>query len=122
MVVIYHCESLLSSTKACLQSPDCEESRDEIEESGKAGIGLFVAGCDASKCLEMAEEVLDEMAPFVHFGVMRDAPGPICLGRDDRYGAAFIQVGAQPVVVEGLVAEERLKIETGDQGSTPMLS
>ena len=55
------------------------------------------------------------MALFVHFGVMRDAPGPVCLGRDDRYGGAFIQVGAQPIVVEGLVADECLKIETGDQ-------
>ena len=108
-------EQAIPITKACLQSPDCEEGRDEIEKSGKASIGLFVAGCDASECLEIAEEVLDEMALFVDFGVMRDAPGPVCLGRDDRYGAAFIQVGAQPIAVEGLVAEERLKIETGDQ-------
>ena len=91
------------------------KARDEIEEAGKAGIGLFVAGCDASECLEMAEEVLDQMAPFVHFVIMRDAPGAVSLGRDDRCGTAFIEVGAQPVVVEGLVADERLKIEAGDQ-------
>jgi hypothetical protein len=109
-------------TKACLQSAGCEEDRDEIEESGKTSIGLFVAGCDASECLETAEEVLDQMAPFVHFGIMRDAPGPVGLGRDDRCGPAVIQIGTQPVVVEGLVADERLKIETRVNGSTPMLS
>ena len=95
--------------KACLQSAACEESGDEVEDAGKTSIGLFVAGCDTPECLERAEEVLDQMAPFVHFGIMRDAPRPIGLGRDDRCGAAFVQVGAQPVVVEGFVADERLK-------------
>ena len=52
----------------------------------------------------MAEEVLDQMAPFVHFGIVGDAPGPVGLGWDDCCGAAFVQVGAQPVVVEGLAA------------------
>lgn len=27
----------------------------------------------------------------------------------------FVQVGAQPVVVEGIIADQRLKIEAGDQ-------
>ena len=102
-------------TKACLQSAAGEETRDEIEEAGKAGIGFFVAGRDASECLERTEEVLDQMAPFVHFGVVRDAPGAIGLGRDDRCSAAFLELGAQPVVVESLVADQRLKIEILDQ-------
>src|ERR1700758_4865729 len=63
--------SKIVPTKACLQSSDCDESRDEIEESSKTSIGLFVACCDASECLKMAEEVLDQMAPFVHFVIMR---------------------------------------------------
>ena len=60
-------------TKACLQSPAGKEKRDQTKESSKAGIGLFVASCDASECLEMAEEVFDQMAPFVHFCIVRDA-------------------------------------------------
>src|SRR4029450_10794554 len=55
------------------------------------------------------------MAPFVHFGIMSDAPGAIGLGRDNRCSVAFLELGAQPVVVESLVTDERLKIETGDQ-------
>ncbi len=109
-------------TRVRLQSADGKESGDEIEKPSKAGIGLFVAGRDAAECLERAEEVLDEVAPFVHFGVMGDASGPVGFGRDDGCCAAFVQVGAQPVVVEGLVADQRFKIEAGDQGSTPMLS
>src|ERR1700716_2632683 len=46
---------------------------------------------------------------------MRDAHGPIGLGWDDRCGAAFIEVGAQPVVIESPVANQRLKIEACDQ-------
>ena len=64
----------------------------------------------------MAEEVFDQMAPFVHFCIVRDALGPVGLGGNDRDCAAFVQVGTQPVVVEGLVADQGLKIETGDQG------
>src|SRR5258706_3011358 len=101
--------------KACLQSPAGKEKRDQTKESSKAGIGLFVASCDASECLEMAEEVFDQMAPFVHFCIVRDALGPVGLGGNDRDCAAFVQVGTQPVVVEGLVADQGLKIETGDQ-------
>jgi hypothetical protein len=62
-------------TKACLQSPAGKEKRDQTKESSKAGIGLLVASCDASECLEMAEEVFDQMAPFVHFCIVRDALG-----------------------------------------------
>jgi len=65
--------------------------------------------------LREQKKVFDQMAPFVHFGIMRDTPGAVGLGRDDRCSAAFIEVGAQPVVVESLVADQRLKIETGDQ-------
>src|ERR1700737_712949 len=108
-------EAAAVCTRACLQSPDCEEGGNEIEEAGKTSIGFFVAGCDASECLETAEEVLDQMAPFVHFGIVGDARGAVGLGWDDRGSSTFIQVGAQPVVVKGLVADERLKIEIGDQ-------
>jgi hypothetical protein len=102
-------------TKACLQSLTGKTGRDEIDEACKAGVGLFVAGGDASECLETTEEVLDQMAPLVHFGIMRDAAGAVGFGWDDRCGSAFIECGAQPVVVEGLVTDQRLKIEAGDQ-------
>ena len=96
-------------TKACLQSLTGKTSRDEIDEACKAGVGLFVAGGDASECLETTEEVLDQMAPLVHFGIVRDAAGAVGFGGDDRCGSAFIECGAQPVVVEGLVTDQRLK-------------
>ena len=104
------------NARACLQSPACKEKRDQIEEAGKAGVGLLVAGCDASECFERAEEVFDQMTPFVHFGIVRDAPGPAGHGGDNRGRAAFLQIGAQPVVVEGLVADQSFKIEISDQG------
>src|SRR6266852_5524027 len=94
--------------KACLQSPAGKEKRDQTKESSNAGIGLFVTSCDASECLEMAEEVFDQMAPFVHFCIVRDALGPVGLGGNDRDCAAFVQVGTQPVVVEGLVGDQGL--------------
>src|ERR1700724_3168404 len=65
------------NAKACLQSPAGKEKRDQTNESSKAGIGLFVASCDASEGLGRAEEVFDHMAPFVNFCIVRAALGPV---------------------------------------------
>src|SRR5262249_40403514 len=91
------------------------ECSDEVDETGKAGIGLFITRGDATERLELAEEVLDQVAPLVHFAIVGDGRGAVGLGRNNRDRPAIVEVGAQPVVVEGLVAEERSEIETGDQ-------
>ena len=52
-------------------------------------IGLVGAHGDAFEILELAEEVLDEMAPLVHLFVDGER---LCAARmlgDDRHGAAF---------------------------------
>ena len=80
---------------------------------GEAGVGLVVAGGDAAELLEPLEEILDEMAPPVHLGVVGDRRFAVRFGRDDGQGAAFVQLGAQGVVVERLVGDEGVEIETG---------
>ena len=40
-----------------------------MDHGFEALIGLVGAHGDALELLELAEEVLDQMAPFVHFGV-----------------------------------------------------
>jgi hypothetical protein len=45
------------------------------------------------------KKVLDEMAPFVDLGVIRDGLGAASVGRDDSQGAALIELEAKPVVV-----------------------
>ena len=63
----------------------------------------------------MAEEVLDQMAPFVHLGVVRDGRGAIRLRGDNGGGPAVVQDGPQRVVVERLVGDKGCKIDVLDQ-------
>jgi hypothetical protein len=95
-----------AGTRACLQSSRPEDDGNEVDHSSEAGIGLFVAGGDASKRLDGAEEVLDEMAPLVFFRVMRGvSSGPLAQW-NDSLGAVRSQPLAQPVSIERLVADD----------------
>lgn len=82
---------------------------------GEAVVGLFVAGGDAAEFLEIAEEVLDQMAPLIHHEVAGNAARPIGLGRDDGHRALLVQLGAQPIVVEGFVGEEGVEVDACNQ-------
>lgn len=48
-----------------------------------------------------AEEVLDQMAPFIHFEIDGDRLGATRVLRDDDLGAAPIEVGDDVVAVKG---------------------
>jgi hypothetical protein len=86
-----------------------------MDGGSKACISFIASGGDAPELLEPLESVLDEMSPFVHLGIMRDGRFAISLGGNDGGCAAFVQGGAQAVVVEGFVADERGEIDILDQ-------
>jgi len=90
-----------------------------MDRPGITRVGFVVAGGDAPELLDPLEEILDEMPPFVHLGVVWDRCLAIGLGRDDGNGATRLERCAQGVVVERLVAEESAKIEAGDQRLDP---
>ncbi len=81
----------------------------------EALVGLACAHGDAFELFEFAEEVFDEVAPFVHLLVdiaRRDALWPL---RDDDLGAALVEFGDDPVGVEGLVAEQGIELDPVDE-------
>src|SRR5262245_19238407 len=80
-----------------------------------AGRGLVVARGDAPELLEPLKAVLDEVAPLVHLGVMRDRRFAVLLGRNDGDHAALVQAGAQGVTVERFVGDESIEIDVSDQ-------
>lgn len=82
---------------------------------GEACVGLFVACGDPAELLEIAEEILDEMAPAVHREAAVDSAPTVGLGRDDGHRAPLVQLGAQPVVVEGFVGEAGVEFDACDQ-------
>ena len=102
-------------TRACGHSFECEATAGEVYHRGKACVGFFVSRGDAPELLEIVEEILDEMAPFVHPEVARDRAHPIGLGWNYGHGASAVQFGADPVDVEGLVGQQGLEVDPLDQ-------
>ena len=100
-------------TRACLHSSGPEDDTDEVDHRGKAGIGLFIARGDASKRLDGAEEVFDEVAPLVLFRIVRRVSSGPLAQRNDRLDVAASQSFAQPVRIERLVADQG---QAGDAG------
>ena len=69
----------------------------QMDHGGEALIGLVGAHCDAFELLELAEEVLDEMAPFVHLGVDLELLGAAGMLRNDDLRPALIEVLHDPI-------------------------
>src|SRR3954471_17431845 len=90
---------------------DCREAR----------VGFVVTGGDAAELLELAEEVFDQMAPLVHLEVARDCGDPVGFRRDHGNRAPVVQLGAEPVAVEGFVRQQGGEVEIrqkrGDTGA-----
>ena len=84
-----------------------------MDHGGEALIGLVGAHGDAFELLEPAEEVLDEMSPFVHLLVDSER---LCASRmlgDDDLGAARIEFGDN-VAVERFVGDQRVESQSLD--------
>ena len=86
-----------------------------MDHGSEACVGFLIAGCDASEGLERAEEVFDQMAPAIDLGVVGNAPCAVGLRRNDGDSSTVIQLGADPIDVEGLVGEQRVELDTLDQ-------
>jgi hypothetical protein len=87
----------------------------EVDHGGEASVGLVASHGDALELLEFAEEVFDEMAPFVDVGVdLKRLAASRMLGDDDRR-AALVEFFDDPVGVEGLVGDQPAKLDVLDQ-------
>ena len=102
-------------TRACLHSARPENNGDDVDHSGKAGVGLFVARCDASKRLQGAEEVFDEVPPLVFFPVMLGVSAGSFTQRNDCLDVVGAQLLAQPTGVEPLIADQGQAMDAGDE-------
>ena len=62
------------------------------------------------------EVVLDQVAPSVHVRVIGELLLSVGLRWDHSTGAALVQFRAQPVSIEGLVAQKGIEAKVMDQG------
>src|SRR5512143_50506 len=82
-----------------------------MDHGGEALVGFVVARGDAAELLDLAEEILDQMAPLVHLEVAGNASSPIDLWRYHGHRASVVQIGADHVAVEGLVRQQGGEVE-----------
>jgi len=80
--------------RACLQSAGPENYSDGVDHCGETSVSLFVARRDASKRLDSAEEVFNEVAPLVLFGVVGRVSGGSLAPRNHSLDAAASQIRA----------------------------
>src|SRR3954452_13901831 len=82
-----------------------------MDHRREARVGFVVTGGDAAELLDLAEEVLDQMAPLVHLEVTGDCGDPVGFRRDHGNRAPVVQLGAEPVAVEGFVRQQGGEVE-----------
>ena len=80
-----------------------------MDHGSEAGVSFVAAHGNAFELFDLAEEILDEMTPFVHFGIDGERFCASGMLRDDDHGPAFIQLKDEPVRIESLVRDERGK-------------
>jgi hypothetical protein len=103
------------SVRACGHSSDGDCRSDEVDHGAIARVRLLVARCYSAEFLELAKEVFDQMSPFVHLEIAIDGRLSVGFRRNDGDGAAVVEFGAQPIVVEGFVGEQSAERDTRDQ-------
>src|SRR3984893_2178669 len=85
----------------------------------EALIGFVGAHGDTLELLEFAEEVLDQMTPFVDLGVDLQWGGAAGMLRNHNLGAALVEIGDDVVAVEGLVGDQGAELDALDQRRDP---
>src|SRR6478752_9544266 len=106
-------------TKACGDSSGMDDGCGEIDHGGVALVGLVGSHGDALEFLELAEKVLDEVAPLVDVAVERDGLGSPGMLGDDDLGAACVEIGDDGVAVKGLVGNQSAKGDPLEQRLHP---
>src|ERR1700756_3114890 len=86
-----------------------------MDHGFEALVGFVGTHRDAFEFLELAEEVFDEMAPLVHLGVDLQRHSAAWMLRNHDLGATLVEGGDDVVAVEGLVGDQRAKVEAVDE-------
>src|SRR4051794_10659079 len=90
-----------------------------MDHRREARVGFVVTGGDAAELLDLAEEVLDQMAPLVDLEVAGECGDPVGFGRDHGNRAPVVQLGAEPVAVEGFVRQQGGEVEIRQKRGDP---
>jgi hypothetical protein len=88
----------------------------EIDHRLEASVCLVTSHCYAFEFLEFAEEILDQVTPFVNVLVDVERLGAPGMLRDDDLRLAFVHVFDDPVGIKSLVSDQAAEFDVLDQG------
>ena len=92
-----------------MSSIEPDGSGGEVNGSEKISGGFVIAGGDCPELLDLAEEILDQMARFVEFSVKFARYDPVWPGRDDGGFASRRQwVKYSAIGIEGAVGDQQI--------------
>ena len=86
-----------------------------MEGRREARIGLIVTGGDAAELLQALEAIFNQVPPLVHFDIVGNERLSIGLRRDNGECTSLVQFGADDVIVERLIGEERCEFDVCHQ-------
>ncbi len=93
-----------------------DDGGSEVDHRLETAVCLVASHCDAFEFLELAEEILDEVAPFVDVLVDIERLGAPWMLRDDDLRLAFVHVFDDPVGIKSLVSDQAAEFYILDQG------
>ena len=93
-----------------------DDGGSEVDHGLETAVCLVGSHCDAFEFLQLAEEILDEVAPFVDVLVDIERLGAPWMLRDDDLRLAFVHVFDDPVGIKSLVSDQAAEFYILDQG------
>ena len=93
-----------------------DDGGSEVDHRLEASVCLVASHCDAFEFLQFAEEILDQVAPFVNVPVDVERLGAPGMLRDDDLRLAFVHVFDDPVGIKSLVSDQAAEFDVLDQG------
>lgn len=88
----------------------------EVDHRFETAVCLVASHCYAFEFLQFAEEILDQVAPFVNVFVDVERLGAPGMLRDDDLRLAFVHVFDDPVGIKSLVGDQAAEFDVLDQG------
>jgi hypothetical protein len=82
-----------------------------VDHGGETVIGFVASQGYSLKIFEFAEEIFDQVPPFVDFFVDPKGVGPSGMLRNNDFGASFVEVFNDPVRIESLIGNQPLKVD-----------
>jgi hypothetical protein len=88
----------------------------EVDHRFETAVCLVASHCYAFEFLQLAEEILDQVAPFVNVRVDVERLGAPGVLRDYDLRLALVHVFDDPVGIKGLVGDQTAEFDVFDQG------